>query len=254
MMNNVKKSIVSALKSEKKDIENIIIERKLNSLFRIPKFQAEERKGLHASAIIAAESSFCMREQVLSLFFQRNKTNNLSDGLLRIFEEGNSIHAKWQNMFERAGIARAIEDRGYSKIFDLYMTPDAIVEINDKLYVVEIKSANTYSYKAMKSNHPSGTHQLQLYMHFLCIPRGFVLVEDKNTQEFKIFIVKYEPGLATPFVKRLYDINESKEIFMMSKTLPSKVCSSIDCPRASRCDLSEACFGVNKKKLEKISE
>lgn len=254
MMNSVKKGIKNAISNEQHDIENVLLERKLNSLFRIPRSNAEERKGLHASAIIASESAFCIREQILSLFYQRNKEENLPDSLLRIFAEGNAVHEKWQNMFERAGIARGIEDRGYSKLFDLYMTPDAIIEVNGKLYVVEIKSANTYSYKSMTNKHPSGTLQLQLYMHFLCIPRGFVLVEDKNTQEFKVFPVKYEPGQATPFVKRLYEINEAKENYLMDSTLPNRVCTSAGCTRASRCALSDACFGISKKKLVKNIE
>ena len=251
MTNSVKKGIKSAMMDEKKDIETLLIERKLNSLFKIPKHNAEERKGLHASAVITSDSVFCIREQILSLFYKRNQEDSISEGLLRIFEEGNCIHEKWQSMFERAGIARGIEDRGHSKIFDLYMTPDAIIELNGKLYVVEIKSANTYSYKAMKSGHPSGTHQLQLYMHFLCIPRGFVLVEDKNTQEFKIFPVRYEPGHASKFVQRLYDINEAKEKYMMDNTLPQKICNSVDCSRASRCAMSKACFGLSREKLVK---
>ena len=253
-MNSVKKGIKDAIANEAVDIENLLLERKLNELFRIPRDNAEERKGLHASAIIASDSAFCIREQILSLFYKRNEEENISDGLLRIFAEGNAVHEKWQNMFERAGIARGIEDRGYSKLFDLYMTPDAIIELNNKLYVVEIKSANTFSYKNMKTSHPSGTHQLQLYMHFLCIPRGFVLVEDKNTQEFKIFPVRYEPGLATPYVKRLYEINEAKESFLMDNTLPARTCKSVGCTRASRCAMSNACFGISKKKLTKNVE
>ena len=253
-MNSVKKGIKDAIANEAVDIENLLIERKLNALFRIPRENAEERKGLHASAIIASDSAFCIREQILSLFYKRNEEESISDGLLRIFAEGNAIHEKWQNMFERAGIARGIEDRGHSKLFDLYMTPDAIIELNNKLYVVEIKSANTFSYKNMKTSHPSGTHQLQLYMHFLCIPRGFVLVEDKNTQEFKIFPVRYEPGHATPYVKRLYEINEAKENFLMDNTLPARTCKSVGCARASRCAMSNACFGISKKKLTKNVE
>ena len=250
MMSNVKAGIKKAMFDEKRSIENVLIENKLNQLFRVPKGEAEVRRGLHASAIIVAETAFCKREQVLSLLFERNKDENISDGLLRIFEEGNYIHAKWQDMFARAKIARSIEGRGYSKTFDLYMTPDAIIELNNKMYVVEIKSANTYSYKSMKSTHPGGTKQLQLYMHFLCIPQGFVLVEDKNTQEFKTFITTYEPGQAKPFVKRLHDIREAKQIYLNDNILPKQICPSRGCKRAQRCPMSDACWGINRKRLK----
>ncbi|MFA5528602.1 MAG: hypothetical protein WC996_08285 [Peptostreptococcales bacterium] len=245
-------AIKKAIQDEQlKSPEVLIIEQKLNSLFLVPRHTKEVRRGLHASAIIASPSSYCIREQVLSLLFERNKEENLPIGLLRIFEEGNCIHEKWQTMFERAGIARGIEDRGYSALFDLYMTPDAVVEINKRLYVVEIKSANTFSFKHMKDSHPSGTKQLQLYMHFLCIPRGFVLAEDKNTQDFKIFPVHYEPGQAKPFVERLYDIKAAKERFEDEGVLPVRLCNSATCKRAEGCAMSDACFGRNKKRLPK---
>lgn len=229
--------------------EALIIESKLNSLFSLPRRESEERKGLHASAIIASDNAYCLREQVLSLFFKRKEEDNIPDYLKRIFEEGNCVHEKWQGLFERAGIAIGIEDRGYSLLFDLYMTPDAIIKINNKVYVVEIKSANTFAVQHMTNSHPSGTKQLQLYMHFLCIPRGFVLVEDKNTQEIKVFPSHYEPGQAKKYIERLYDIKQAKEEFIRSKKLPSRCCRDIGGKRAHGCAMAEACFNIRREKI-----
>lgn len=246
-MSSLKKALVKP--TQVKDINILLLEQELNALFSLPGRDHEERTGLHASAIIASPTQFCLREQILSLFYKRNKENNLPVGLLRIFKEGNCIHEKWQDMFVKAGIAKGIEDRGYSALFDLFMTPDAIIEVNGKLYVVEIKSCNTFSYKHMIDSHPSGTKQLQLYMHFLCIPNGFVLAEDKNNQEFKIFPVKYEPNQARPYVERLYEIKEARERYMMERKLPIRMCGSHGCKRAMGCGMSDACFGKKRIKL-----
>ena len=67
----------------------------------------QERKGLHASALIASEKDFCLRAQVLSLFYKQLQRDNVNIGLARIFEEGNAIHEKWQRLLIRAGYSKA---------------------------------------------------------------------------------------------------------------------------------------------------
>ena len=66
----------------------------------------QDRYGLHASAIIESEKKFCLRAQVLSLFYKQIQSEHIEPGLKRIFEEGNSIHEKWQRLFLRAGYAK----------------------------------------------------------------------------------------------------------------------------------------------------
>jgi hypothetical protein len=234
------------------DTKRLAIEQSLNSLFFTKAHDEEERKGLHASAIIESESKFCIREQVLSLIFKRNKNESktISPGLMRIFEEGNYIHLKWQNLFERNKIAIGIEDRGYSAMYDLYMTPDAIVKIKGKTYVVEIKSCNTFSFKHITNTHPKGTKQLQLYMHFTCIPRGFVLCEDKNTQEIKILIEEYNPEKVRPYIERLNKIMQYKRMFDETGKMAKRKCSTISCKRALECPMANACFGLEREKLK----
>lgn len=248
-MSRLRGSIKQALSAEAKDIEQALIERKLDSLFAITPPEREKRRGLHASAIIVSDNVYCEREQILSLFYERNEEDNTPPSLKRIFREGDYVHKKWQDLFKIAGVAVAIEDRGYSPLFDLYMTPDAIIQLFHKKYVVEIKSVNTYGFKQLKAEHPSGTKQLQLYMHFTCIPNGFVLAEDKNTQEFKVLPVKYEPGQASKYVKRLYDLRDAKEQFIKKNILPKRICSSQGCQRAAKCPMSGACWGFYKKPL-----
>lgn len=227
--------------------KNFIIERQLDKMFKVKgKEEEQERKGLHASALLASESDFCIREQVLSLVFRRNKkeSHQISDSLLRVFKEGNCVHEKWQKMFVENGLAIGIEQRGVSKKYNLSMTPDAIIELNGEKYVVEIKSCNTFSYQKMKNSHPTGSKQIQLYMHFMCIPKGFVLCEDKNTQDFKCFYTEYNPEIIRPYLKRLQEINEyynARKIPKLRRKLTSKRCMS--------CPMSDACSGKVRDKL-----
>lgn len=233
--------------------EEYKIKLKFEEGFRIPRKGSEDRKGLHGSAIIAEDSKFCLREQVLSLIYKRNDQKELPVKLLQIFEEGNRIHEKFQDLVDLLGISEGIEARGYQEEFDLYMTPDFICMIDDRMYVGEIKSCNMFAYKGFikKRKHKSGNIQLQFYMHFFGIPNGFVIVEDKNSQEFDIFVEKYDYKIIEKYIVRLNEITKAKEKFDESGKLPRrcKSCDSWNCKHAENCGMRDACF---KKSLKKI--
>lgn len=230
------------------DTEQIVLTQKMNALFYDEK-PFEERKGLHASAIIKEKKDYCMREQVLSTLFKRNEAENVEIFLKRIFKQGDIIHEKWQDMFKQSGVAKDIEQRYYSKSLDLYLTPDAVINMLGRKYIVEIKSASTYSFQKMIDKHPLGTKQLQLYMHMLCIPKGFVLVEDKNNQDIKVFPVDYEPGQAKEALERLYSIKDAREEYKETGKLPKRHCQSRYCKEATRCPMSKACFKERRLEL-----
>ena len=184
------------------------IEKLFNSLFYAKKDMEEEvkfvkqmftrggdttdRRGLHTSAVIVGEDKFCYREQVLSLLYEQAQGENVPQNLIRIFEEGNAIHEKWQRLFIRGKYAEPL-DCDYSRFneeFDLSYTPDIICNIDGVKMVGEIKSVNTFQFKKQKY-HASGRKQLQLYMYLTDIHDGFVLCEDKNTQEIKVYLYKF---------------------------------------------------------------
>lgn len=219
----------------------------LDRLFAMEKGHHEERTGLHGSGMIVSENDWCYREHILSYFYKKNETP-ISNGLRRIFLNGHYVHDKWQRLFKEAGISVAIEARCFSEEWDLYSTPDAIVQLNNKLYVVEIKSMNSFSYR-LSDTHPSGAKQCSFYMHLYGIPNGFVLMENKDTQEFRIQMVDYDPHKVRPFVERLYWIKGYVKKFKEEKRIPPKICKNETCKRAKNCSMREACFGIRREKL-----
>ena len=245
------------------------IEKLFNSLFYAKKNMEEEvkfvkqmftrggdtteRYGLHTSAIIVGEDKFCYREQVLSLLYKQAQGENVPQNLIRIFEEGNAIHEKWQRLFIRGGLGKA-EDMDFSKFNEEYevgYTPDAILTINGKKYVVEIKSVNTYQFMKMTS-HPTAMKQVNMYMHFTGIHDGIILCDDKNTQNFKIFMVKYNPDIVAPYIERLeavqYYKNRVLEEGKMVKRCPQ--CTSKVCKRAITCPMRDACWDCGKGRVK----
>lgn len=233
--------------------------------------ESQKRVGLHASALIVSDNKFCYREQVLSLLFERIQNENISVGLKRIFEEGNAIHEKWQRLFIRAGYGKAktMDRTRMCNLYKISYTPDIVCkmpEYFDGAMVGEIKSVNTFQFKKMTS-HPSAKKQLQFYM-FLCImeakrkgtwngkdyTKGFVLCDDKNTQDFKCFIYDYDPEFVEPFKERA----EKTMRYLMKYVEHGKLvkrcdqCTSSKCKRAEECAMKNACWetGFGRVKLK----
>lgn len=248
--------------------EELVIQQKLNSLFYLPAkpeletkmiiaqaTQDKVRTGLHLSAITStSDKDFCYREQVLSLFFQMHQGENIPINLKRIFEQGTFIGEKWQRLFLRGDLG-GVEDMDRSRFrkdYDLSYTPDAIITIGKTKYVVEIKSQNSFIYQKDKG-HPSGEKQCRMYMYLSGIHDGFVLVDNKNDQNFKTIMLKHDEDLILPCIERLEAIQEYKRIFLEDKKPPKKICESSTCKRAKECNMKDACFniGMGRLKLKK---
>ena len=213
--------------------------------------ETQERVGLHASAIIVSDDKFCYRQQVLSLFYKMSQGEHLPVPLKRIFEEGNAIHEKWQRLFIRAGFSdhTRLDVSQFDKRYDLGFTPDIICDFpTDNGYenmIVEIKSVNTYSFSKMTS-HPSAKKQLYLYMYLTGIHKGFVLCDDKNTQDVKVFYYEYDEKEVKKYIDRLEKIQEYKERLINDKKMVHrhKKCTDPECKMAKECNMRDACWNV----------
>lgn len=249
-----------------------VLEKILNNMFYLDKnieeetkfvkqvmtrgLESQERVGLHASAMLVGDKEFCLRAQVLSLIYKQLQGQQTQAGLMRIFEQGNAIHEKWQRLFIRAGYGKA-KDMDYTRICDEYMmsfTPDivcTIPEFYDGQMVGEIKSVNTYQFQRM-IKHPSAWKQCQWYMHLTGIKKGFVLSEDKNTQDFKIEVYDYDPVLIEPYAARaesiMFHYNRVFEEHKMVKR-PDDA-SAPTCKRCKECFMREACWNIGKGKVK----
>ena len=265
-----KDSVIGNMRIDKSVMIGMNLKEELNKLFyakedydaelEMLKFQydneEEERVGLHASAISSWGSGSCYRQQVLSLFYKQKQGENTYINLKRIFEEGKSIGTKWQRLFIRGKVGIK-EDMDVSRMveeYDLSYTPDAKIKINGKTYVVEIKSMNTKLFQEGKS-HSSGKKQLKLYMYFEKQPLGFILIEDKNTQDFRCEVVTNVTGAdpdISDIVERLEKIQEYKRTFLKKKKMVARheKCVSASCPKARNCPMQDACWNVGKGRVK----
>lgn len=230
--------------------------------------ESQERVGLHASAMLVGDKDFCLRAQVLSLIYKQLQGEQVPVGLMRIFEQGNAIHEKWQRLLIRAGYGKA-EHMDFTRMDDDYMlsyTPDVdclIPEFFEGRMIGEIKSVNTYQFQRMVK-HPSAWKQCQWYMH-LCIKKlkkagkwngvdytkGFVLSEDKNTQDFKLEVYDYDPTLVEPFAGRADSIvYHYDRVFEEHKMVARpKDATTPSCKRCKDCFMREACWNIGNGKI-----
>lgn len=212
--------------------------------------ETQERIGLHASALIAGEKDFCLRAQVLSLIYRQLQGEQINVGLKRIFEQGNAIHEKWQRMFIRAGYSTAddLDVTQFCKKYKISFTPDIICnipEFYDGPMIGEIKSVNTYQFQRM-SKHPSASKQAQWYMFLSGIKKGFVLSEDKNTQDFKIEVYDYDPLVVAPFIERAEQVKYYYNRVFKEKKMVSRPddATKPDCKRCEKCAMKDACWNI----------
>ena len=218
--------------------------------------ETQERIGLHASALIAGEKDFCIRQQVLSLLYKQLQGEQVEVGLKRIFEQGNAIHEKWQRLFIRAGYStyKDLDVTQYDERYKISFTPDIICripEFYDGQMIGEIKSVNTFQFQHM-TKHPSAYKQCQWYMFLKGIKKGFVLSEDKNTQDFKVEVYDFDSELVAPFQDRAEQIiyyydRVIKEHKMVSRP---KDCKSPDCKRCMKCALRDSCWNIGKGRVK----
>ena len=234
--------------------------------------ESQERVGLHASAMLVGDKEFCLRAQVLSLIYKQLQGQQTPVGLMRIFEQGNAIHEKWQRLLIRAGYGKA-KDMDFTRVDKDYLlsyTPDIdclIPEFFEGRMIGEIKSVNTYQFQKM-TKHPSAWKQCQWYMH-LCIKKlkaqgkwngkdytkGFVLSEDKNTQDFKLEVYDYDPTLIEPFASRADSIMYNYERVFTERKMVKRPKDATDptCKRCKECFMREACWNIGNGKV-KIGE
>jgi len=186
--------------------------------------QKERPKGtFHCSNIIVEPSNFCARKQLLD--YKNGNSFKISPQLGKIFLAGTSIHEKWQKLFEREKVDKKIEVTHYSKKLHLTGTPDAIVELWGKSWVIEIKSVRSEIFNKMTlTNYPvsSAIIQANLYMFLASIPRAIILTENKNTQEVKTFFIKFEPEKIYNYLNQHLKVLE----YLKNKKLPKCVCKS----------------------------
>ncbi len=159
----------------------------------------------------------------------------------------------------------------------IHFSPDAIINFAGLTLPIEIKGINTLdfqgcpdlydrSYKLVQEKRPgivgatlqeamernksirSAVPQLNLYMHLLGLTEppnncGVILAEDKNTQDFMLWVHTYDPELVINPLARAMKVRMALEHRDFNDgDLPRRICNTRNDARAKRCPFRDACF------------
>jgi len=224
------------------------------------------RTGLHASAVLVSDAEWCVREHVLHELYPEKA---IAEALhtwdwkrSAIFENGWRLHQRWQDMFKRFGNVVWNEDSAeleldlthYDETRNIYFSPDAIIEFAGQRYVVEIKGIKQEAYQdltddllhAIEVNETVAKARIQanLYMHLLRLKRAILLIENKNDQGFKVWVIEYDWELALEYSERMYAVKGNTinvRAHGLNKLAP-RICQSRGDARAKSCPMREVCF------------
>src|SRR5260221_181777 len=228
--------------------DNILIEKEFNTFFQLWDKKKAERFGLHASTSLQpfkGVSQYCHREQTLNKYYVATGST-VGIEALRRFYEGWYVHAKWQDLFRLCGVAVEIEKTRIDPRYELYYTPDAIIDILNKRWVVEIKSMNDNVFtKQLELNVPpaNALDQAHLYMWLCNLQHAIVLIENKNNQNFKAWAVDYDPVYVQPFINRLDKQMVLNRIHEEDGRLAKRIepCQNASSSRARNCPMRKVC-------------
>ena len=114
--------------------------------------------------------------------------------LMRIFQNGDMVHRRWQAYFRVMGILVKREAKFEVGSPPIRGSADAIIRhpVTDEKSIVEIKSINEKGFLKLTAPWPSHFNQLNIYMGGHGIFNGLVLYENKNDQSVKVYPVKHD--------------------------------------------------------------
>jgi len=159
----------------------------------------QERRGeLHVSDV-----GSCKRKVFLDIK-GTIKREALNPQLLRVFDNGNSVHDRVRKYIKNAGIFEGEEIVVKDRELGIIGRYDCSVKINGEIYLVELKSINTFNVETPNRNH---VLQLTYYMHLSGIHKGILLYECKGNQNLCEFAVPYDVA----------NYEEAKKWFMQIK-------------------------------------
>lgn len=219
----------------------------------IDKFYLDHQEEKGQNRFYISDIGKCNR----SVFFKFKQAprEKLEARILRIYEYGEYLHRNIINILIRLGMVVTAEINIPPQEM-IGGRADAIVNVDNELYVLDIKSINSSIFKNLTSPKEEHIYQLQLYLHYFNIKKGILLYIDKDKQEIKDFIEDYNPELCQRLLNNLKELRTKIETDIVPSTLPDypKNWQCSYCQFRAICDLAggpELSWLELKKRIEK---
>lgn len=173
----------------------------------VQKLHPQERRTLelHVSAFTKSDDEFCYR-QVLYRWWHGSE----QEFTTLIQRDGKFRERKWHEVFEAAGILVAYQPEW--KLGKLIGHPDWVLDWGYGPRVVDLTGQDPQVSPVLRSMHLAAKkRQVALYnvMAPFDPPRGYVLVEDKATCDFRMVPVPRDRNLERALVDRVVTVSKA---------------------------------------------
>src|SRR3989339_429428 len=142
----------------------------------IDQFYLDKHEDREQNHFYITDAGKCARAVFFK--FKNMPREKMEARMLRLFDHGDYIQMQILNSLFSLGIVRASEIRIPPQEI-ISGRADAIVTLDNELYVVDFKSMNSMIFKGLKAPKEENVNQLQLYLHYFKIPKGMLLYVNK---------------------------------------------------------------------------
>lgn len=210
----------------------------------IDKFYSNRDRDREQTHFYITDAGKCSR----AVFFKFKKAprEKMEPRVLRMFDHGDYIHQLIMKALvgirEVHVIASEINIPPQQIISG---RADAILSLNNDLYVLDIKSINSMIFNKLEEPKEDNVNQLQLYMHFFQIPKGILLYVSKDNQALKDFIVNYDADLCQGLLGNLKELKEKID----SNIIPSPLPDYPESWQCRYCQFRKICDMVDREEI-----
>jgi len=222
----------------------------------LDKFYLDREKDKEQHHFYITDAGKCSRAVFFK--FKNVPREKMEPRVLRMFDHGDYIQMQILNNLFSLGIVRASEIKIPPQEL-ISGRADAIVTLNNEIYVVDFKSMNSMVFKNLEEPKEDNVNQIQLYLHFFKIPKGILLYINKDTLELKEFLVEYNSAVAKNLLGELSDLKTK----ITANLIPQRLIDYPENWQCQYCQFKEICSTAGagevkwddfKKKIESLKD
>lgn len=221
----------------------------------IDKYYQDKHKEKNQDSFYITDAGKCPRAVYFSMKGYPKKVKEAR--VLRIFDRGDIIHQRIMSVLFAIPEIKVVASEIDIPSKELFRgRSDAIISIDEKLYVVEIKSSGDFKFRKLEAPEDAHRKQIQLYMHYFKVPYGIIIYENKNTQELKEFEENYDSKLCKKIISDFEELKYQIENEIMPP-IPFDLKQKRDAAEKGEegfpweceyCDYKEECVKIEKEK------
>lgn len=202
----------------------------------IDKFYLDRQRDKEQHHFYISDAGKCSRAVFFK--FKNVPKKEMEAHILRLFDHGDSIHKLiMKPLLSTRDVHVVASEVNIAPQEIISGRADAIISDGKQLYVLDIKSMNSFVFKNLAEPKEENVSQLQLYLHYFKIPKGILLYVNKDNQQLKEFIVSYNK----PQVEKLLNTLTCLKKQIDSNIIPSRISDYPSDWQCRYCQFREIC-------------